>query len=66
MSPDRDWQAESDADTLVRVKEIESDGARFARARAAAHTRALRLAQAAGAKVEDHAANQLAEGFRKL
>jgi hypothetical protein len=56
---DQDWRAEGDANTLAEAKRIEADGVRLARARAAAHKKAMELLAGSGinpASPEDGAA----------
>ena len=46
---ERDWQAESDLDTLMRAREIRADKKRFATAQRVAKERLASIASVAGA-----------------
>ena len=67
---DRDWQAESDFNTLQRAEEVKGDKDRHSRAIAhgkrvvTATRKVIARGQAMGVKVDDEA--NLANGFRKL
>ena len=55
---ENDWRAEGDAHTLANAREIEADGPRLAKARAAAHRKVMEMARVAGqptARPEDTA-----------
>lgn len=64
--PYDEYQAECDARTLAEAKAIEKDGARFAKARAAAHKKATEMARVAGARTDVSAEDQLSNGYRKV
>lgn len=61
-----DWRAEEDARVLAMAREIETNGTRLAKARAAAHRKAAAMAAVAATKVDDSAAGQLQNGYRKV
>jgi hypothetical protein len=56
-----DWQAENDADTIMRAEQIERDKARAAKAKQVLQGRKAAIEEALGEKPEDH----LARGYRK-
>lgn len=65
MHEEKDWQAESDADTLARANEISMDTPRLARARAAAYKREVAMkAVAKGVKVDKTAEQMLEKGYK--